>query len=197
MYNNRVDLKGNLTREPEYKDIKGTKLLTFRLAVNESIGKDKEETTYIDVEAWRNHSDYAESVGLKKGDRVHVVGRLKPNSWTDKETGANREKLSVAASTFSKVYKPASRPASSSTTATATADDQVTFQRTMTNYFSIKSKILNVDARIQILQERSYRPDITLSESKEIDKRKKKLVKTKEKLLKKLEQLKFNPKYDL
>lgn len=67
MYNNRVDLKGNLTREPEYKDIKGTKLLTFRLAVNESIGKDKEETTYIDVEAWRNHSDYAESVGLKKG----------------------------------------------------------------------------------------------------------------------------------
>lgn len=67
----------------------------------------------------------------------------------------------------------------------------------MTNYFSIKSKILNVDERIQVLQERSYRPDITLSESKEIDKRKKKLVKTKDKLLKKLEQLKFNPKYDL
>ncbi len=67
----------------------------------------------------------------------------------------------------------------------------------MNNYFSIKSKILNVDERIQVLQERSYRPDITLSESKEIDKRKKKLVKTKDKLLKKLEQLKFNPKYDL
>lgn len=194
MYNNRVDLKGNLTREPEYKDIKGTKLLTFRLAVNESIGKDKEETTYIDVEAWRNHSDYAESVGLKKGDRVHVVGRLKPNNWTDKETGANREKLSVAASTFSKVYKPASRSANPST---VTTDEQVTFQIIMTNYFSIKSKILNVDERIQVLQERSYRPDITLSESKEIDKRKKKLVKTKDKLLKKLEQLKFNPKYDL
>ena len=67
----------------------------------------------------------------------------------------------------------------------------------MTNYFSIKSKIVNVDDRIQVLQERSYRPDITISESKEIDKRKKKLVKTKEKLLKKLEQLKFDPKYDL
>ncbi len=67
----------------------------------------------------------------------------------------------------------------------------------MSNYFSIKSKILSVDDRIQTLQERSYRPDISPSESKEIDKRKKKLVKTKEKLLKKLEQVKFNPKYDL
>ncbi len=67
----------------------------------------------------------------------------------------------------------------------------------MNNYFSIKSKIVNVDDRIQVLQERSYRPDITISESKEIDKRKKKLVKTKDKLLKKLEQLKFDPKYDL
>jgi len=129
MYNNRIDLKGNLTREPEYKDIKGTKLLTFRIAVNESVGKDKEETTYIDVEAWRNHSDYAESVGLKKGDRVHVTGRIKPNTWTDKETGANREKLSVAAQTFSKVYKPASRSASSVPDAKATSlgIDQVTF----------------------------------------------------------------------
>ena len=67
----------------------------------------------------------------------------------------------------------------------------------MNNYFSIKSKIVNVDDRIQVLQERSYRPDITISESKEIDKRKKKLVKTKDKLLKKLEQIKFDPKYDL
>jgi hypothetical protein len=67
----------------------------------------------------------------------------------------------------------------------------------MNNYFSIKSKIVNVDDRIQILQERSYRPDISISESKEIDKRKKKLIKTKDKLVKKLEQVKFNPKYDL
>jgi len=52
---------------------------------------------------------------------------------------------------------------------------------------------MNVDERIQVLQERSYHPDITLSESKEIDKRKKKLIKTKDKLVKKLEQVKFNP----
>ena len=62
----------------------------------------------------------------------------------------------------------------------------------MNNYFSIKSKIVNVDDRIQVLQERSYRPDISISESKEIDKRNKKLIKTKEKLLKKLEQVKFD-----
>ncbi len=56
---------------------------------------------------------------------------------------------------------------------------------------------MNVDDRIQILQERSYRPDIGISESKEIDKRKKKLIKTKEKLLRKLEQIEPDPKYDL
>ena len=129
MYNNRIDLKGNLTREPEYKDIKGTKLLTFRIAVNESVGKDKEVTTYIDVEAWRNHSDYAQSVSLTKGDRVHVTGRIKPNNWTDKETGANREKLSVAAQTFSKVYKPAQKSTSvpSSTMTEERPEEQVTF----------------------------------------------------------------------
>ena len=45
-FNNEIRLQGNLTKDPEYKNISDKNLVTFRLAVNESIGKDKEETIY-------------------------------------------------------------------------------------------------------------------------------------------------------
>tara|TARA_R100000951_G_C2583380_1_gene162630 strand:- start:194 stop:400 length:207 start_codon:yes stop_codon:yes gene_type:complete len=55
-----------------------------------------------------------------------------------------------------------------------------------------KQKVINtlkdVEERLCILQERSYNPELTTSEIKEINKRKKKLDKNKQKLLKKLEQ---------
>ena len=47
-FNNEIRLQGNLTKDPEYKNISEKDLVTFRLAVNESIGRDKEETIYMD-----------------------------------------------------------------------------------------------------------------------------------------------------
>ena len=47
-FNNEIRLQGNLTKDPEYKNISDKNLVTFRLAVNESIGKDKEETIYLE-----------------------------------------------------------------------------------------------------------------------------------------------------
>ena len=82
-FNNEIRLQGNLTKDPEYKNISDKNLVTFRLAVNESIGKDKEETIYMDVDGWDNHAKYAENVMLAKGDRVIVTGRLKQREWTD------------------------------------------------------------------------------------------------------------------
>lgn len=59
-------------------------------------------------------------------------------------------------------------------------------------YFIMNKKIINnikdIEDRIDILQERSYNPELTTSEIKEINKRKKKLQKNKQKLLKKLEE---------
>lgn len=105
MLNNRIILKGNLTRDPEYKTISEKNLVTFRIAVNESIGNGKEETVYLDVDGWGSHADYAENVTLIKGDRVIVDGRLRQRSWEDKN-GASRTSYSVLPSTFSKVVKP-------------------------------------------------------------------------------------------
>ena len=76
MLNNRIVLKGNLTKDPEYKTISEKELVTFRIAVNESIGNGKEETVYLDVDGWGSHAAYSENVGLSKGDRVIVDGRI-------------------------------------------------------------------------------------------------------------------------
>ena len=107
MLNNRVMLKGNLTRDPEYKNISDKELVTFREAVNESIGNGKEETIYLDVDGWESHAKYAQSVLLSKGDRVIIDGRLRSREWTDKN-GSNRTSYSVLPSSFSKVVKPTS-----------------------------------------------------------------------------------------
>ena len=105
MLNNRVTLKGNLTRDPEYKTISEKSLVTFRIAVNESIGNGKEETVYLDVDGWGSHADYSKNVKLVKGDRVIVDGRIRQRNWEDKN-GNNRTSYSVLPSTFSKVVKP-------------------------------------------------------------------------------------------
>ena len=105
MLNNRIVLKGNLTKDPEYKTISEKQLVTFRMAVNESIGNGREETTYLDVDGWGSHAAYAENVMLSKGDRVIVDGRLRQRNWEDKN-GASRTSYSVLPNTFSKVVKP-------------------------------------------------------------------------------------------
>jgi single-strand DNA-binding protein len=105
MFNNRVTLKGNLTRDPEYKTVSDKNLVTFRIAVNESTGNGREETVYLDVDGWGSHADYAQNVSLLKGDRVIVDGRLRQRNWEDKN-GVNRTSYTVLPSTFSKVVKP-------------------------------------------------------------------------------------------
>jgi hypothetical protein len=57
----------------------------------------------------------------------------------------------------------------------------------MKNKEKILSSIEDIEERIFVLQERSYNPELTTSEIKEITKRKKKLHRNKQKLLKKLE----------
>ena len=105
MLNNRIILKGNLTRDPEYKTVSEKELVSFRIAVNESTGNGREETVYLDVDGWGSHAGYAQNVSLVKGDRVIVDGRLRQRNWEEKN-GNSRTSYSVLPSTFSKVVKP-------------------------------------------------------------------------------------------
>src|SRR5271170_6595373 len=98
---NKVLLMGNLTRDPEVKYTpKGTALANLGLAVNRVYttegGEQKEEVTFIDIEVWGRQAETAGQY-LSKGRPVFVEGRLKLDSWEDKESGQKRNKLKVVA----------------------------------------------------------------------------------------------------
>lgn len=97
---NRVILAGNLTRDPQVRFLANEQAVAnFGLAVNRRFkggdGQMKEEVTFIDIEAWGRT---AELVGqyLTKGRACFIEGRLKLDSWDDKD-GQKRQKLKVVA----------------------------------------------------------------------------------------------------
>ena len=51
---------------------------------------------WLDVSVWDYKGEQAARL-LRKGARVHVIGRLGLDSWTDRETGEPREKLRLVA----------------------------------------------------------------------------------------------------
>ncbi|HEY2343997.1 MAG TPA: single-stranded DNA-binding protein [Chthoniobacteraceae bacterium] len=101
---NKVMLMGNLTRDPEIKYTpKGTAVTEFGLAVNRvytsESGEKKEETTFVDISMWGRQAEIAAEY-LKKGRPVYIEGRLKLDSWDDKQTGQKRSKLRVVGETL-------------------------------------------------------------------------------------------------
>jgi single-strand DNA-binding protein len=101
---NRVTLMGNLTRDPEVRDLpSGTTLCEFGLACNRHFktanGEDREEVTFIDCTAFGKQ---AEVIGqyVQKGRPLFVEGRLKYDQWDDKNGGGKRSKLSVVVDNF-------------------------------------------------------------------------------------------------
>src|SRR5271170_2357095 len=101
---NRVILMGNLTRDPELRYTpKGTAVARLGIACNRKwkseSGEMKEEVTFVDVDAF---GKTAETIGqyLKKGRPILIEGRLRYETWDDKQSGQKRSKLGVVLETF-------------------------------------------------------------------------------------------------
>jgi single-strand DNA-binding protein len=100
---NKVMLMGNLTRDPEVKYTpKGTAICQIGLAVTRTYsvdGEKREETAFIDCESFGKQ---AETIGeyCKKGRPLYVEGRLKLDTWDDKQSGQKRSKLKVMIESF-------------------------------------------------------------------------------------------------
>ena len=122
MANSLIIIKGNLTKDPEYKNVGGKELVSFRVAVNETFANGKEETVYLDVDAWDGNAKYAKSVLLAKGDRVTVDGRLKQRDWTDKN-GVARVSYSISSNTFSKLVRPQAKTKTEDTMVESSVED--------------------------------------------------------------------------
>ena len=98
---NKVILIGNVTRDVEVKSTpKGTAVAGITLAVNRSYkadsGEKREDVTCVDVELWGRVAEIAGEY-VKKGNPLYVEGRLKQDSWEDKDSGQKRTKLKVVA----------------------------------------------------------------------------------------------------
>lgn len=81
---NRVELIGNLTRDPELRYTpNGAAVCTFGLATNRtyvSEGERKEEVDFHRLVSWNKLAELCNQL-LKKGHRVFISGRLQTRSW--------------------------------------------------------------------------------------------------------------------
>ncbi len=100
---NKVFLMGNLTRDVELKYTSGNQpVAAIGLAVNRRFrtrdGEDRDETTFVDCEAWGRTAEVMNQY-LTKGRPVFIEGRLKLDQWEDKD-GAKRSKMRVVVENF-------------------------------------------------------------------------------------------------
>lgn len=92
---NQVILMGRLTRDPETRTTpSGKTIASFSLAVDRA-GQD-DAADFFDVTAWEKLGELV-SQYLSKGRRCLVQGRLRQDSWDDKETGKKRSKVEIVA----------------------------------------------------------------------------------------------------
>jgi len=100
---NKVILMGNLTRDVQLKSVAGGQpVAEIGIAVNRKFklkdGTEKEEVTFVDCECW---GPRAEVIGryFSKGKPIFIEGRLKLDSWEDKD-GQKRSKMRVVIEDF-------------------------------------------------------------------------------------------------
>lgn len=98
---NKVQLIGNLTRDPELRYTpQGTAVCTFGLATNRSwvtdTGEKREEAEFHKIVAWNKLAEICSQL-LAKGRRIFIEGRLSTRSWTGQD-GAQRQTTEIVAS---------------------------------------------------------------------------------------------------
>lgn len=101
---NKVILAGNLTRDPEVRYTpKGSAVARLSLAVNRTYttetGEKKEEVSFVEVDAWGRQAEVIAQY-MKKGRPILIEGRLKQDTWEDKNTHQKQSKLKVVLEGF-------------------------------------------------------------------------------------------------
>mgnify|MGYP001742034492 FL=1 len=96
---NRVNITGNLTRDPELRATTGgTQMLAFGVAVNDrrrnqQTGEWEDVPNFVDCIVFGSRAE-AVSRFISKGSKVAIEGKLRYSAWETKE-GQRRSKLEV------------------------------------------------------------------------------------------------------
>lgn len=98
---NKVILLGHLGKDPEVKYTpQGTPVARFSLATNERFkdksGQWQDRTEWHNVVVWQRLAEIAGEY-LKKGKQVYIEGRLRTDSWDDKQTGEKKYRTEIVA----------------------------------------------------------------------------------------------------
>jgi len=98
---NRIIMIGNLTRDPDYKQLTSGQavcrlgLASNRQFKNKSTGSMVQEVCYVDIDVWGAQAESCRQY-LQKGRAVLVEGRLKLDTWEDPQ-GQSRSKHTIVA----------------------------------------------------------------------------------------------------
>jgi single-strand DNA-binding protein len=103
MYINKVQLYGNLTRDPEMRALpSGQNVANFAIATNrvykDKEGNKKEQTEFHNVVAFGRTADLIGQY-MKKGRPLYVEGRLQTRSW-DGQDGKKNYRTEIVVDTF-------------------------------------------------------------------------------------------------
>lgn len=97
---NKVIIAGNLTRDPELRQIpSGQSVCSFGVATNrfykDSLGQKQKQAEFHNIVAWGRQAEIINQY-LRKGSIVLVEGRLQTRSWQDQQ-GAKHSKTEIIA----------------------------------------------------------------------------------------------------
>ena len=100
---NKVIIIGNVGNDPDVRYLDGGSVVAkFSVATNERYttrsGEQVESTEWFRVEMWNDQAKTIEKY-VRKGQQIYIEGRLKTETYTDKE-GKERFSLNVRATTF-------------------------------------------------------------------------------------------------
>ena len=103
---NIVILMGNMTRDAELRYTpNGKAVSSFGLAINrvykDAAGEKQSSVDFFDVVAWGKLAEIISQYG-KKGQGVHISGRLQNRSW-EAQDGSKRNKTEIIANELSLV----------------------------------------------------------------------------------------------
>jgi single-strand DNA-binding protein len=102
---NQVILMGRLTRDPEQRTTSGGKIIAnFSIAVDR--GGQDDTADFFNITAWEKLGELVMQY-LSKGRRVLVQGRLRQDTWDDKETGKKQSRIEVTATDVTFLDGPA------------------------------------------------------------------------------------------
>lgn len=119
---NRVVLIGNLTRDPEIRNIPdGTPVAKMGIAVNRQFPnkQGEREADFFNIVAWRKLAELCGQY-LSKGSPIAVDGRLQYRSWETKE-GEKRTTVEIVADSIQFLGRSQASPETASTDTAAEA----------------------------------------------------------------------------